>query len=98
MTDITDLPFIASTGKHKLSYWNTRPNGDYADECLLGEAYAREAVRYMAEESDPTLLGLILSDINRKGGNSGIEIGFMHAIAKYAIATAAKNTSMQPTK
>jgi hypothetical protein len=98
MTDITDLPFIASTGKHKLSYWNTRPNGDYADECLLGEAYAREVVQYMAEDNDPTLLGLIVSEMNKQMNHSGIEVGFMHAIAKFAIATAAKNTSMQPTK
>ncbi|GJL73379.1 MAG: hypothetical protein NMNS01_25780 [Nitrosomonas sp.] len=101
MEDIISLPFAAVKGKGKnktYSLWHTRPNGNYMDECLLGEQYAHRAIRYMIENDYSPLLGQIILDMKKQKNHSGVEIGFMSVIAKYAIATAAKNTSMQPTK
>lgn len=88
MSNITDLPFVADIGKGKKktrTFWNIHPNGNFQDEYLLGQSYARVAISYMREHGLSLILGRITSDMGKQEKRSGIEIGFMAGIAQYAI-------------
>ncbi len=89
--EITDLPFVTNHGKGKKatrSFWDVKPNGNYLDECLIGEAYALEALQYMMAKKLPSLVTWAVLDMPREENRSGIEIGFISTIAEYAIVGA----------
>ena len=86
-SDITDLPFVADVGKGKKkrrSFWQVRPNGDYTDECLMGEAYAIEALQYIMVTELSPLIGWAVMEMPREKDRSGIEIGFLGKIVAFA--------------
>ena len=93
MTNISNLPFVKNHGKgenKKLTFWNTKPNGNYGDECIIGKAYAQQTISYMEAEDLTPLLGWIVLAIQEKPNHSGIEVGFMSVIAQYAVFGAQK--------
>ncbi len=86
-SEVNYLPFVADIGKGKKkrrSFWHVRPNGDYADECLMGRAYAIEALQYMMASGWSQLLTQAVMEMPRKKDRSGVEIGFLSQIADFA--------------
>lgn len=59
--------------------------GSYADECAAGRSTGGRLVRAMAEGDNPTLLGHVMAQhLGRE--LSGVEVGFLSAIAEGAVA------------
>lgn len=80
---VDSLPFVGRRSDGKMrDFWHIQPSGDYAQECLQGNFYAEEFLKYIAKHRDAHLLGPIVRDITRHQLNTGIEIGFMIRISK----------------
>jgi len=84
----TQLPFVTDRRQGRKtvrSFWDVRPNGDYGDECLMGQAYALEALQYMMMTGFTPLLTWIVMDMPRESERTGIEVGFLSTISDYAV-------------
>lgn len=83
----TLLPFVSDSPKRgdaNRNFWCVHPNGDYDQECRLGDALARELLGFMHEQNEwhiarYVLLGMITSN---GGQRSGIEVGFLGTICR----------------
>lgn len=87
--DITDLPFIADSGKGKnkqRNFWNVKPNGNYGDECLIGKSYALEYLQY-AIITGPAPISWIIQEMPKE--LTGIEVGFLTTLHEFATIGAA---------
>ena len=96
---ITHLNFVHDKGKGKKKqrcFWHVSPNGNYGDECLIGKAYALEALQYMIDQDYPPLLNSIIQDMPPAEQRSGIEIGFNATLAEFAMIGAVKQSRGQP--
>lgn len=92
--EITDLSFVNDTGKgkkKKRSFWHVKPNGNYADECLLGKSYALEALQCMIDKNTPIITWAVMA-MPDENSRSGIEIGFLSTIAEFAVHGAITNS------
>ena len=78
---VTDLPFVKNR-KGRRCFWHVSPTGRYAEDCIIGNYYALEAVAYMRAKGFPPLLGWIARDMPRADDYTGVEVGFMHAISE----------------
>ena len=67
---------------HRRDFWAVKPTGDWGDDNLIGEAYARDALAYICRTGDLFLLGHVVSSIARRGSTSGIECGFFQVITE----------------
>jgi len=80
---IERLPFVKSReGGVGRDFWNVpSTTGDFSVDCELGSALALRALEYISRDTGSSILGWIIQGMIQRGRFSGIEIGFMHAIA-----------------
>lgn len=77
-----------------IDYWAVEVSGDYSRDCETGETLGREYLAYLGQHptvGNATLLNCIVHDMVRQragGGLTGVEIGFLSRVNKYAMATA----------
>ncbi len=79
---VGDLPFVED--EHGRRYWSVKPSGDYRKDCRQGVLFALAALEYMAVEPEPWLLTHVVGDMPRKEARSGIEVGFLSCVARFA--------------
>jgi hypothetical protein len=79
-----------------INHWNIAATGDYGQDCETGRELAREYLAYIGQYptvGNATLLGCIVNDmvngLGDRGRLSGIEIAFLGAINRAAMALAA---------
>lgn len=86
--DFSELPFsekINNQGLSRLSLWSVKPNGNYHEQIITGEAYAVEAIKCMQTNNFTTLLSWVVEDMRPGMPRSGIETGFLSSIAELAM-------------
>ena len=84
----TRLPFVFDPPNKRgepyrlRDFWHVSPNGNYNQECQLGDAFARELLGFMREQNEWDIARYVLLDmITSNGGQrSGIEVGFLGTI------------------
>jgi hypothetical protein len=82
------LPFVDWRPKGRRTgsvFWAPSSTGDYETDCLLGRAYAREAIPVMLSPDGRQLLRNIVGDILRYGNyerDHGLIVGMFGAIGE----------------
>lgn len=83
---VADLPFVVGGGrKSKRDFWHVQPTDVYFDDCLTGERFALEYLRYLKANTGG-IAGVLLSIVGsvslRLGERerSGIEVGFFNTL------------------
>jgi hypothetical protein len=89
---ISTLPFVSEGFRdpkgvfHPRKFWCVESTGDYAADCDLGAAYARQALAYMRQKDSDLLLGWVVKGMIEIGHFGQIEVRFLSGIANAAIA------------
>ncbi|WP_426050362.1 hypothetical protein [Brevundimonas sp. SL161] len=61
-------------------------SGDYAADNRQGHGHADALIEVMRDAEVPGLLGHVIKAVGASGRWSGVEIGFAHRLAEYALA------------
>jgi hypothetical protein len=101
------LPFV-TVRKPKGSgfcYWDVKPTGDYGADCNTGHALVEEYLAYIGANptyGNGTLLTCIVREMidQAKDGHpwSGVHVGFLAEVNRYAMTTARLVTPPQPVR
>ena len=81
------LPFVAvtqgddGTSKH---FWSVAPSGDYGLDCATGRGYAHDALAYVQETGDVSIVRRIVVAMPPARDHGGCEIGFLSELAVIA--------------
>ena len=99
--DCSPLPDILSFVQRRkprgggFDYWSIFPSGNYSADCEQGKALAAEYLAFIGKHptvGNSTLLNCIVRQMIEHAatgkGWSGVHLGFIQAINKYAMATA----------
>ena len=84
--DITSLPFVQDRKKSKKNnrprdFWVMPQTDDYHAQCVIGRAYAQEAIDYMLRSDWPFIIGWAAADMIRRGEADGFVVGFFKEIS-----------------
>ncbi len=82
---ITDLPFVVAHADGQKNLWSVQAAGDWASDCVTGADYGSTLLSYMRQADNPSTLGLIVQAMAQRGEWTGVECGFLHAIAEAAL-------------
>ena len=82
------LPFVGKkkptpSSPHCRDFWAVHSTGRYADDCLLGAAYARQALVYVHRHGSIYLIADVVKEIAAKGSTveaPGLVTGFFEVI------------------
>lgn len=67
----------------RLNFWAVSGTGNYRDDCSFGASIACDVLAEIRRTSNYSLLGWVVKDM-KLGAFSGVEVGFLAAIAKCA--------------
>lgn len=81
-TSLSELDFVQTVDGRLVSTWSPTRTGDHAKDCATGRTYGVQMLDLMRRQSNPVLLGQVTQGIVSGGIYSGVEIGFMQAIAE----------------
>lgn len=82
--EVLDLPFVHETDGGDIFLWRPNPTGHRQADIATGEHYARLTM-FIAKEFDvPLLLASVLRDMTLVGKFTGVEAGFIAAVASAA--------------
>jgi hypothetical protein len=82
--EVLDLPFVRETSDGEIYLWHPKPTGDQQADIAIGEHYARLTLFVAREFGVPLLLASVLRDMTLAGKFTGIEAGFIAAVASTA--------------
>ena len=80
---LTHLPFIDDQ-----SCWSVKASGNYGADCLTGNAYALDALRWLATNPSEPLLPWVVMDMPAAEKWTGIETGFLQTLSQFALSGA----------
>ena len=87
------------------NYWDVKPSGNYGEDCDTGHALAEEYLAYIGTNptyGNGTLLTCIVHEMidQAKDGHpwSGVHVGFLAGINRYAMAAAQIVIQPPPTR
>lgn len=88
-----------------IDYWDVTPSGNYGADCNTGTALAEEYLAYIGANptvGNGTLLTCIVREMidQAKAGQpwSGVHVGFLAEVNRYAMAAARVVTPPQPAR
>lgn len=64
------------------NFWHVKPTGDYRKDCVTGENFALEYLKYEETAQPGGLLQIIVQDMPRD--QNGIEVAFLATVAQAA--------------
>ncbi|MBK3775925.1 hypothetical protein GAY31_17460 [Azospirillum brasilense] len=80
------LPFVQDRDGHLgRDFWCVAGTGNYAVDYKHGEALARRALAYMAQQRLPEILVWIVRAMHEHGHIGGVETGFLRGISDAAL-------------
>lgn len=90
---IDDLIFVKKRKRPKgeptaRNYWAVARTGRWGFDNLIGAKLADEAVTFMKEAGQPTLLASIVESMIDEAVCEGVEVGFLHRIGEHLIGVA----------
>ena len=74
-------------GEFLSDYWAVNETGDWERDVEIGNAHARDAVRFIRAERAPHVLNWIASEMVHKRRFGPIEVGFFHEIGALIVRT-----------
>jgi len=74
----------AEGGRSIQKYWDPDRSGDYAKDCLAGRRHAEDVLKFASETGNVAVLPWIIAAMPRDDDMSGVEIGFLTALAEAA--------------
>ncbi|MDF0495375.1 hypothetical protein [Bradyrhizobium yuanmingense] len=82
--EVLDLPFVREMDDGDVYLWHPKPTGDRAADIATGEYFARLTMLCAKEFDLPLLLASVLRDMTLAGKFTGVEAGFIAAVASTA--------------
>ncbi len=80
---LDQLGFTSRDAEGRISLWDpTNIEGDYDAQCHAGRKLAAEAISYIRESANATLLAGVARAIAERGDFGGIEVGFFTAVSE----------------
>ncbi|SLJ88400.1 hypothetical protein [Novosphingobium mathurense] len=79
------LPFVSCNASGIESFWAPERVDDYVKDCATGREYAGQCLSLARETGNIPLVTRIIATMPRGSDMSGVEIGFLTAIAEQAM-------------